>query len=147
MCTVDGEDALGAFFSEAARQGATLLLTYAPRRSRHAARTAAEAAARGLKCVVLTDGPARAGDGGTGAEICYLDDGTFRDAPREEYRALYRRLTAASVRSLAAEYEERGERVCIVPWPEAQPEGPGEEPEARPCVGRVISYDTEGADL
>lgn len=121
---------LDYFLYEARKQGATRIITYGSNQSNHGRLTAAAATKYGMKCAILMDEmpPERATgslliDRVLGADIYFMDDSNFADAPEAEYHAKVRQLYAEATEAVKAKYEAQGEKVYVVPEGGSSPLG------------------------
>lgn len=121
---------LDYFIYEAVMQGATRIITYGSNQSNHGRLTAAAAAKYGMKCSIIMDElpPERATgslliDRVLGADIYFLDDRDFRDAPEDVYLEKIRKLSAQATEKLKDKYEAAGERVYVIPEGGSSPLG------------------------
>lgn len=102
--------------------GYTTLLTYGGMQTNHGRLTAATAAACGLKSVLLCYGtpPEQASgnlilDRMMGAEVVFMDTTEIRKLPREKMGPAYKKLMDDATSAVVKGYENRGEKVYVIP--------------------------------
>lgn len=107
---------------DALDNGYTTLLTYGDPQTNHGRLTAAIAAKFGLKCVIMCYGtPPKKATGNIlldkilGAEICFMDTTDVLKLSKEELKEGFNKLTDDSTKSIIEKYEEKGEKVYVIP--------------------------------
>lgn len=121
---------LDYFIYEAMEQGAARIITYGSNQSNHGRLTAAAAAKYGMKCTIIMDElPPEKLTGSLlidrvlGAEVYFLDDRDFCDAPEDIYHEKIRKLSAQATEKLKEKYEAAGEQVYVIPEGGSSPLG------------------------
>lgn len=121
---------LDYLLKDALDKSSTVLLTYGGPQTNHGRLTAAVAARFGLKCGIIMDGPAPAQATGNlildkmmGADLFFMDDTAFKDEPKEIKTLKYKELTKKTTREVVKMYEDRGEKVYLIPVGGSSPLG------------------------
>ena len=107
-----------------------VLLTYGGAQTNHGRLTAAVAARFGLKCGIIMDGPAPKIASGNlildkmmGADLYFMDDTSFKDEPKEVYQEKYKQLVDKTTKEVVSIYEEKGDKVYLIPIGGSSPVG------------------------
>ena len=107
---------------EAKEQGCSVLLTYGGPQTNHGRLTVAAAVRMGMKAVLILDGdrPKRMSgnlilDGLMGADLRFVGEADLQGLSIEEYRVRYAQKVEAMTRAVIQEYEDRGEKVYVIP--------------------------------
>ena len=107
---------------EAKEQGCSVLLTYGGPQTNHGRLTVAAAVRMGMKAILILDGdrPKRMSgnlilDGLMGADLRFVGDADLEGLSIEEYRVRYAQKVEAMTRAVIQEYEDRGEKVYVIP--------------------------------
>lgn len=121
---------LDYLLSDALDKNCTVLLTYGGAQTNHGRLTAAVAARFGLKCGIIMDGPAPEKATGNlildkmmGADLFFMDDTDFKNEPSDIKAARYKELMEKTTAEVVKMYEDRGEKVYLIPVGGSSPVG------------------------
>ena len=121
---------LDYLLKDALDKNCTVLLTYGGSQTNHGRLTAAVAARFGLKCGIIMDGPAPERATGNlildkmmGADLFFMDDTDFSGEPKEIKAAKYKQLVDKTTKEVVGMYEEKGEKVYLIPVGGSSPVG------------------------
>ncbi len=121
---------LDYLLSDALDKNCTVLLTYGGAQTNHGRLTAAVAARFGLKCGIIMDGPAPKKATGNlildkmmGADLFFMDDTDFKNEPGAIKAVRYKELTEKTTAEVVKMYEDRGEKVYLIPVGGSSPVG------------------------
>lgn len=121
---------LDYLLQDALNKNCTVLLTYGGAQTNHGRLTAAVAARFNLKCGIIMDGPAPKKATGNlildkmmGADLFFMDDTAFKNEPDEIKAAKYKELVEKTTKEVVQMYEEKGEKVYLIPVGGSNPIG------------------------
>lgn len=121
---------LDYLLKDALNSKCTVLLTFGGAQTNHGRLTAAVAARFGLKCGIIMDGSApRKATGNLildkmmGADLFFMNDSDFKEEPREIYSEKYKQLVDKTTKEVVRLYEEKGEKVYLIPVGGSSPIG------------------------
>jgi D-cysteine desulfhydrase family pyridoxal phosphate-dependent enzyme len=123
---------LDYLLKDAIDNGCTVLITYGGVQTNHGRLTAAVAAKFGLKCGIIMDGPAPKKISGNlildkmlGADLFFMDDSNFKGESNsnEEYLQKYKQLLDKTTKKVIKMYEEKGDKVYVIPIGGSSPLG------------------------
>jgi D-cysteine desulfhydrase family pyridoxal phosphate-dependent enzyme len=121
---------LDYLLQDALDKNCTVLLTYGGAQTNHGRLTAAVAARYNLKCGIIMDGPAPKKATGNlildkmlGADLFFMDDSGFKNEPKEIQTSKYKELVEKTTQEVVKMYEEKGEKVYLIPIGGSNPVG------------------------
>ncbi len=121
---------LDYLLKDALNKGCTVLLTYGGPQTNHGRLTAAVAARFNLKCGIIMDGPAPKMATGNlildkmmGADLFFMDDTSFINEKPEIKKAKYKELLDKTTAQVLKMYEDKGEKVYLIPVGGSNPIG------------------------